>query len=465
MSIAIQLAERIAAIRFEHLPPEAIHWAKVGILDTVGVTLAGAGEDASRRAGAALGAAAANGPSLVFGSARRVDPLSAALLNGVAAHALDYDDCSNSMGGHPSAPLLAALIALAEQTQSSGREILTAYVAGFETETRIGRGVHLHHYEKGWHPTATLGVFGAAAACAKLLALEAEQTAAALSIAASFSSGIKANFGSMVKPLHVGHCARNGLYAALLARAGYDSGAEVFEHKQGFLEVFNGAGTYDVARMLEDWGNPFDLVAPGIAIKQYPCCASTHSAVDCMLALREAHGLRAADVARIESWTHKRRLAHTNRPHPRSALDAKFSVQYCLARALLHGGVSIDHFEGDAWRDPAVQALLPTIHADVYTEAQFPADNHYGAEIRVTRVDGRVVSGKIDQAHGRSTANPLSAQMLQAKFTDCAARVLSVERSESVFGAVQRFEQLPAIRALTVLLEPASAIERDRAVA
>jgi 2-methylcitrate dehydratase PrpD len=217
--------------------------------------------------------------------------------------------------------------------------------------------------------------------------------------------------------------------------------------------------------MLEDWGNPFDLVAPGIAIKQYPCCASTHSAVDCMLALREAHGLRAADVARIESWTHKRRLAHTNRPHPRSALDAKFSVQYCLARALLHGGVSIDHFEGDAWRDPAVQALLPTIHADVYTEAQFPADNHYGAEIRVTRVDGRVVSGKIDQAHGRSTANPLSAQMLQAKFTDCAARVLSVERSESVFGAVQRFEQLPAIRALTVLLEPASAIERDRAVA
>ena len=126
MSVAIQLAERIAAIRFEHLPPEAIHWAKVGILDTVGVTLAGSGEDAARRAAAALGMGAASGPSLVFGTTKRVDPLSAALLNGVAAHALDYDDCSNSMGGHPSAPLLSALIALAEQTQSSGRDILTA---------------------------------------------------------------------------------------------------------------------------------------------------------------------------------------------------------------------------------------------------------------------------------------------------------------------------------------------------
>jgi 2-methylcitrate dehydratase PrpD len=298
--------------------------------------------------GAALGIAAAPGPSLVFGGKRRVDPLSAALINGTAAHALDYDDCSNSMGGHPSAPILPALIALGEQYGKSGRDILAAYVIGFEVEAHIGRAVHLHHYEKGWHPTATLGVFGSAAACAKLLGLDAQRTAIALSIAASFSSGLKANFGSMVKPLHVGHCSRNGIYATLLAREGFSSGAEVFEHKQGFLNVFNGAGTYDTDKLFAGWAQPYDIVRPGIGFKQYPCCASTHPGIDCMLELHKTHALKADQVERIESWTHRRRLEHTNRPDPRSALDAKFSVQYTLARALIHGFVSMDHFEGDA---------------------------------------------------------------------------------------------------------------------
>ncbi len=465
MSIALQLAQHISAIEFEHLPQAALDWARIGLLDTIGVTLAGAAEEAPRFAAKALGIGMAAGPSLVFGGSRRVDPLSAALINGTAAHALDYDDCSNSLGGHPSAPILPALIALAEQTPVSGRAMLTAYVAGFETEARIGRGVNLHHYEKGWHPTATLGVFGTTAACARLLGLDAQRIAVALSIAASFASGIKANFGSMVKPLHVGHCARNGLYAALLAREGFDSGAAAFEHDHGFLNVFNGAGTYDVTRMLNGWGDPFEIVSPGIAIKQYPCCASTHPAIDCMIALRKEHGLRAEQVARIESWTHKRRLAHTNRPDPRSALDAKFSVQYCLARALLHGAVSIDHFAGDAWQDAAVQALLPRVQAAVYTEAQFPPENHYGAEVRVTLHDGRAVAARVDQAHGRTSDNPLSPEMMKVKFLDCAARVLPPHRSEQLYHVIQQFEQLADVRDLTRSIEIAPAAEAKRAVA
>jgi len=215
---------------------------------------------------------------------------------------------------------LSALFALADAIGASGQDFMTAYVVGFETETKIGLGVNMYHYTKGWHPTATLGVFGAAAACAYLLRLSAAQTATALAIAASFASGIKANFGTMMKPLHVGHCARNGLAAALLARAGYTANtASAFEHKQGFFQVFNGTGNYDVARILPAWAHPWDIVAPGIAIKQYPCCGSTHPAIDALLLLLRAHDLQPAQVARLEAWIHERRLEHTNRPDPQSA--------------------------------------------------------------------------------------------------------------------------------------------------
>src|SRR4029077_5316506 len=211
------------------------------------------------------------GECLIFGSDRRAAPLDAALVNGTAAHALDFDDVSNSLGGHPSAPILPALFALGETLDSTGRDFITAYVVGFETETRIGRGVHFHHYEKGWHPTATLGVFGAAAACCHLPGLARAKTAQALAIAASLAAGIKANFGTMTKPLHVGHTARSGLFAAMLAREGFTANPAALEHKQGFLEVFNGAGTYDAARILERWGEPYDIVRPGLAVKQHPC--------------------------------------------------------------------------------------------------------------------------------------------------------------------------------------------------
>lgn len=465
MSIADQIAERIVSTDYGQIPAEAIEAAKAGLLDTIGCTLAGADQDCARMSAAALGIAAAPGPSLVFGGKRRVDPLSAALINGTAAHALDYDDCSNSMGGHPSAPILPALIALGEQYGKSGRDILAAYVIGFEVEAHIGRAVHLHHYEKGWHPTATLGVFGSAAACAKLLGLDAQRTAIALSIAASFSSGLKANFGSMVKPLHVGHCSRNGIYATLLAREGFSSGAEVFEHKQGFLNVFNGAGTYDVDKLFAGWAQPYDIVRPGIGFKQYPCCASTHPGIDCMLELRKTHDLKADQVECIESWTHRRRLEHTNRPDPRSALDAKFSVQYTLARALIHGFVSMDHFEGDAWKDAATHALLKKVKAGIYTDAQFPPDNHYGAEVRVLLKDGRVVSTKVNQAYGRDANTPLSFEMLKTKFFDCSGRVLPHDRIERLYEAIRGFEGLRDVNEMTSLIDTAQLVGRQSAAA
>ena len=450
MTLAQELAQRINALSFNDLPVEAIHWAKVGILDTVGVTLAGASEEATRIVeGTTRGS---SGPSLVFGGIRRVGALEAALVNGVASHALDFDDCNNTLGGHPSAPVLPALFALADEAGASGRDFIAAYVAGFETECKLAMGVHFYHYTKGWHPTATLGVFGSAAACAKILKLSEEKTATALAIAASLASGIKANFGTMTKPLHVGQCTRNGLFAALIARDGFTAGDRAFEHKQGFFNVFNGEGNYDAGKILPAWAKPLDIVKPGIATKQYPCCGSTHSALDVMLGLVREHRPAADAIERIDVWTHARRLEHTNRPDPKSNLDAKFSVQYCMARAILDRTVAIEHFENNAHNEPAVRKLLPRVHAAPYTTAQFPADNHFGAEIRIALKGGKALSGKIDQPYGRTSENVLPASLLKEKFDNCAARALPAERVGPLYSAIQGFENLKDVRELTAII-------------
>lgn len=446
MTLIDGIAERIAAIRYAELPAEAVHWAKMAVLDTVGVTLAGAREECAHIVERLLASPSehAGGGCLIFGSDRRAGPLDAALINGTAAHALDFDDVSNSLGGHPSAPILPALFALGEILDCTGRDLITAYVAGFETETRLGRGVHHHHYEKGWHPTATLGVFGAAAACCHLYSLAPAKTAQALAIAASLASGIKANFGTMTKPLHVGHTARNGLFAAMLAKEGFTANPAALEHKQGFLEVFNGAGTYDADKILKDWGQPYDIVRPGLAVKQHPCCGSTHPAIDAMLLLRREHEIMPAKVARIASWTHPRRLAHTDRPDPQSGLDAKFSVQYCLARALLQGRIVLDDFEGDAFRDPQTRALMSRIHATPY-----PADGEApGAEVRITFDDGRTIARRVGAALGRGPDDPLPVDALTAKFADCAARALPSAQVERLARLLLQLEEATSLRTI-----------------
>lgn len=450
MSFALELAQRINALRYETLAPEAIHWAKVGLLDTIGVTLAGSTDPGTRIVARSLASGA--GPSLVFGSRLRVGALDAALINGTAAHALDFDDCNNTLGGHPSVPILPALFALADEYGASGRDFIAAYVAGFETECKIALGVNFYHYMHGWHPTATIGIFGTAAACARLLRLDDAQTATALAIAASLASGIKSNFGTMVKPLHIGQCARNGLFAALLARDGFTASPVAFEHKQGYFEVFNGSGNYDASKILPAWANPLDIVQPGIAIKQYPCCGSTHPAIDAMLTLATEHDLHPDQVERIDSWTHTRRLEHTNRPDPQSTMDAKFSVQYCLARALTERRVTLEHFEGNSFRDPQVRSVMARVHAAPYTTAQFPADNHFGAEIRVTLRGGKTLSAKVDQPLGRTSANPLPPERLKEKFDNCASRVLPAANLPALYEAIQGFENLRDVRDLTALL-------------
>ncbi len=442
------LGVRVANLAYADLPADAVRWARVGVLDTVGVTLAGAIEPCATILSQAL--SSAHGPSVVFGTAEKRHPLDAALINGTASHALDFDDCNNTLGGHPSVPILPALFALADEAGASGADFVTAYVAGFEVETKLAMSVHFHHYTKGWHPTSTLGVFGAAAACAKLMGLDASGIATALALAASGSSGIKANFGTMTKPMHVGRCAREGLLAARLARAGFTAnGKDVFEHPQGFFEVYNGRGNYDPMRTREAWSDPLDILEPGIAIKQYPCCGSTHPAVDCAIDIAQTHRIAADEIATVEVWIHARRLQHTNRPHPVSGLDAKFSLQYVVSRALIDGFVALEHFEGDAFRDPRVAKLLPRVQVAAYDDRQFDPTNHFAGEVVVTTRDGRRLKARVDQPLGRTSANPLPHDRLRKKFELCAARVLGQGAIAAAGDAIERIETLADVREIT----------------
>jgi 2-methylcitrate dehydratase PrpD len=451
MHIAERIAERALAIDYENLPDEAVHWAKVGLLDYVGCTIAGCTEPAARIACDVLIEQAGQGKSVILGRREQVPSLDAAVINGTASHALDYDDISNTMGGHPSAPLLSALLALADEGRYAGRRLIAAYVAGFEVETKIARGVHLHHYTKGWHPTSTLGVFGVATACAHLMGLDAARAATAIAIAASSASGIKANFGTMTKPLHVGLCARAGMFAAKLAAKGFTASPNVFEHKQGFLEVYNGAGTYDVERIFERFAAPLDIVSPGIAIKQYPCCGSTHPALDATLALVRGRDLDPGQVAKVRVWLHTRRLEHTNRPNPTSDLEAKFSVQYGVARAITDRRIVMEQFEDNAYRDSKVQALLPLVEASAYTSAQFAPGNHFGAEVEVTLKSGEVLRAKVEQAVGRTADDPLPRPLLREKFVNCCARTLTKRAIDDLYAHIDAVEFAEDMRAITVL--------------
>jgi 2-methylcitrate dehydratase PrpD len=444
------LADRICQVTFEVLPREAVAMAKDGILDTVGVTLAGAPEETTAVVARTLRKTAAQGPALIFGSSEHLDMLSAALINGVAAHALDFDDCSNTLGGHPSAPILPALWTIAPGV--SGKAFIAAYAAGVECECKLARAVHFHHYEKGWHPTATLGTFGSAAACGHLLRLSPDQMATALALAASMASGIKANFGTMTKPFHVGHAARNGLLAALLAKDGMTANQGALEHPQGFFAVFNGAGMFHPERILAEWAKPYELAEPGIAFKRHPCCGSTHPAADAMLHLRAAHALVAERVARMESWTHPRRLEHTNRPDPQSGLAGKFSIQYVLARALMHGIVRLEHFSDAAVRDGGARVLTAKVAAAADASLGRAEDDHFYARVRVTTTTGETFEHFVDRPLGRDRAHPLPAGTLEAKFRDCARVVLAPECIEAVVRLCDNLEYVPDVKGILDVL-------------
>jgi 2-methylcitrate dehydratase PrpD len=426
MTIARQIADRVQALRFEDITPEALEWTRHAFTDTIGCALAGMMDQGPRILMSVPGVAEAPGPALIYATNTRTSVLDAALVNGTASHALDYDDVAASMGGHPSAVLVAPLIALGEMTGATGRDLALAYVVGFETECRIGRGVHFHHYDKGWHPTATLGIFG-----------------------------LKANFGTMTKPLHVGQTVRNGLFAALMAQRGYTANPGAFEHPHGFLDVLNGPGTYDVDKILADWYAPLECGGFGDpGLKPYPCCGSTHASVSRMIDLATTHDLKPDQVARIEAMPHARRLPHTDNPDPQTPLGAKFSIQYCIARALDERAVTLRHFAPDAHFDPAIRAIMTRVEAKPHPEISADGRHPWGAEVIVHTKDGRVLASRVDDYPSRGPAGiPMTREELWTKFSDCGQLALPASQIAPLFDKLMTIETVTATSDLTRLLE------------
>ncbi len=445
-------AEKLVAMRRADIPEAAFAEASVAIRDTIGVTVAGAREPSFVKLRSAIGRSIAPGPALLAGTSEKIDTLSAGLLNGTASHALDFDDCSNTMGGHPSAPIVPAIIALAEEADVDGETFIRAYLAGFEFETRLGRAVNFVHYDKGWHPTATLGTFGAAAASAAMLGLDVRSTAGALAIAASMAAGIKANFGTDVKPFHVGQAVRNGMLAAYMAREGVDASPVALEHPQGFFEVFNGADNYKAEMLLQGWADPLDIVEIGVAYKQHPCCASTHPAVDAALKLRNKHDLHPDQISAVRTFTHPRRLRHTNRPNPKSGLDAKFSVQYVVARALLEGVVSPAVFTEEAVMASDIRALMARIVSSPHPSADMSSSEHFFADVEIDLTDGRTLKAHVDRPLGRDRDHPLPEGALERKFLACTVPTLGLPVAEKLCAGLADLRQASSVAGLFSML-------------
>ena len=467
--LALAFARHLASVTLERTTTAGVRTAMAGIIDTVAVTLAGAPEPAVRIVRETLGDAASDGPSLIFGDGRRTDVLNAALINGVAAHAIDYDDMASAMGGHPSVPIVPVVFALSEFLDFSGVELLDAYIVGFEAECRLGRAVHPHHYGAGWHPTSTLGVFGAGAAAARLLSLDVTQTATVIALCASIASGVKANFGTMTKPLHVGRAAHDGLMAALLVKRGFTAKLNALEQKEGFFAAFDGLTHVHPHRMMANLGGPLEIEARDIGLKQFPCCGSTHPAILAMLQLVEREQVSAADVTAIQIRAHKARLPHTHNPEPTTALGAKFSIQYAAVRALLSGAPRLDDFEGDAFLDPEVRRLLKTVTVEALPEGAGDVSDQFAAEVGVRTRDGRDCVSRVVGALGRGPENPMSAAEMWTKFEDCAASVMPSRTARSAFDALSGLPEAPRIRAVTDILAqarlPADAPSRAEEIA
>ena len=447
------LARFLVNTSYDHLPPEAVEAAHRAVLDTLGVALAGSREQAGRLVEALAAEASGTPEAAVWGRPLRLPAAEAALVNGVFAHALDFDDVNDSMRGHPSAPLLPAVLALAEKLGAGGRQVIEAFVLGFEVECKLGRAMGRSHYERGWHATATLGTLGAAAACAPLLRLGEMATRMALGLATSMASGSRQNFGTMTKPFHAGQAARTGLLAALLAGRGFTADADILEAPLGFGSLFAPDGDWSPEEAVARLGDPWEIVSPGVSVKRYPCCFATHRALDGLLELRGRHGLRADAVERVEVVMPRGAALPLIYSRPRMGLEGKFSLEYCLAAALLDGGVGTASFVDTAVERPEAQALLRRVFScEGPGEATAVVDGY--AEVTVITDDGSRFEVRVDHPRGSPQA-PLSWEELVGKFRDCAALALPAAAVERVVTLVEHLEELADVGELTAALTAA----------
>ena len=431
-------------------PPEkALALARTAFLDTTGVALAGTVEPGSRII-QKLATSEACGKCRIWGTPLTSSPTWAALANGAAAHALDFDDMCFVSLAHPSAPLVATALAIGEHITASGRAVLEAYVVGFEIEAVLGPTMNPRHYQQGWHCTSTLGTVGAAASAARLLKLDSTATTHCLAIAASEASGLKENFGTMTKPLHAGLAARNGIIAALLAQQGFTASEHALDGPQGFLTAM-ASEKPDVQPLAANLGNRWEILQTGITIKLYPSCAATHPALDTILDLRREHNLTSEMVESVEVQVDSVTPSLLIYDRPETGLHGKFSMPFCVAAALVHGEVGLETFEMSCIQDARIQKLLPRIFMRVNSTLGKNALALTQSIIDIRLGDGRTLTRHAGGARGYPD-RPATSEELDQKFLSCGRRAFSEDHLQAALKHLHHPETLSDVTQLTGLL-------------
>jgi 2-methylcitrate dehydratase PrpD len=442
VSLTRTLAERAIALRYDELPSPVRELARQCILDYLGVALAGAEDPLVRILLDEMTEAGGSPQASVIGHEARLPALSAALVNGAASHALDYDDVNMAMPGHPSVAILPGLLALAELKGSAGRDVIAAFVAGYETACRIGAALQPGHYNLGFHSTSTVGSFGAAAACARLLGLDAETTAVALGIAGTQASGLKSQFGTMCKPFHAGKAAQNGLLAARLAARGFSSRTDIVECVQGFALTHGPDFTPAAAHATPEAG--FHILAN--LFKYHAACYFTHAPIECARRLRDEHRLTRDMIAGITLKLDASCDRVCNIPVPVDGLQSKFSLRQTVAMAL--AGVdtaSLSAYSAENARDPGLIRLRERVSFD--WQDNWPQTL---CELELELVDGRRISARYDA--GIPAADIADqGQRLAAKFDALVAPVLGAPRARELREMISDLENLNDIGSLARL--------------
>jgi 2-methylcitrate dehydratase PrpD len=443
------IGEFVASLQPEAMPERCSYGAKIGMLDCVGVMIAGAGEPAVKIVNAMVPASTTNDGAPEIPSGRNLAPGDAAFVNGVAAHVLDYDDVA--IAGHPSAAVTPAILAEGWALGASGKEAIAAYVAGYEAWALLQEIEPGQLHERGFHPTAIWGTIAAAAACARLNRLNAAESTNAIAIAASLAAGIVANFGTMTKSLHVGRTAQAGVLAARLAKAGFTGSPDALEHRAGFVRAHSDSGTPDLNE--RDWrlGQDWRMPQLGINVKRYPMCYATHRSIDAMLDLIEQGNLGPDAVDEIHVRIGSTQDLMLRNRDPKTALEAKFSLEFAMAAALVARHVGLAELD-DAFvrRDDVVAAMRKVRRSttdEITPDLGFAPDDRVSIRLR----SGETLNHEPVTMPKGSWQKPLSERELRDKFVDCAQTVLAPAQAAQLFERLNGLDRLASLRELPVV--------------